>query len=155
MNDISNIEIEPLEDEKIEEIETRLKVDDDKRWYAPVVRWIVNRYKASREREQNGINQLKECREENKKAKADMENMDLQYFQEKQLITDDLEKWKKDVLQAADDYDKQIEQRTKDACFGAGWEWIQDDFGEQFGYDPTDDTDKGDFKQAIDEAKIE
>jgi len=101
------------------------------------------------------INQLKECREKNKKAKADMENTDLQYFQEKQLITDDLEKWKKDVLQAADDYDKQIEQRTKDACFGAGWEWIQDDFGEQFGYDPTDDTDKGDFKQAIDEAKIE
>ena len=47
------------------------------------------------------------------------------------------------------------EQRTKEACFKAGWAWIQDDFGEQFGYEPTDDTDKEDFKQAIDEAKIE
>ena len=48
-----------------------------------------------------------------------------------------------------------IEQRTRRACFKAGWAWIQDDFGEQFGYDPTDDTDKEDFKQAIDEAKVE
>jgi len=136
------------EDKKIEKIEKEIAHKIETKWdlWTPPISiedvlWLIN--------------QLKECREKNKKAKADMENTDLQYFQEKQLITDDLEKWKKDVLQAADDYDKQIEQRTKDACFGAGWEWIQDDFGEQFGYDPTDDTDKGDFKQAIDEAKIE
>ena len=48
-----------------------------------------------------------------------------------------------------------IEQRTRRACFKAGWAWIQDDFGEQFGYDPTDDTDKEDFKQVVYEAKIE
>ena len=47
------------------------------------------------------------------------------------------------------------EQRTRRACFKAGWAWIQDDFGEQFGYDPTDDTDKEDFKQVIEKAKVE
>ena len=49
----------------------------------------------------------------------------------------------------------EIEQRTKETCFKAGWAWIQDDFGEQFGYDPTDDTDKEDFKQVIGKARGE
>ena len=71
------------------------------------------------------FDQLKECREDNQALKR--------------------------VLKAREI----IEQRTKDACFEAGWAWIQDGFGEQFGYDPTDDADKEDFKQAIDEAKVE
>ena len=57
-------------------------------------------------------------------------------------------------VQSVNEYWK-LEQRTKDACFEAGWAWIQDDFGEQFGYDPTDDTDKEDFKQVIEKAKGE
>jgi len=59
------------------------------------------------------------------------------------------------IGRAIQDATQHEKQRTKEACFKAGWAWIQDDFGEQFGYDPTDDTDKEDFKQAIDEAKIE
>jgi len=57
----------------------------------------------------------------------------------------------KEIIDDSED----IEQRTRRACFKAGWAWIRDDFGEQFGYDPTDDTDKEDFKQALYEAKIE
>ena len=56
---------------------------------------------------------------------------------------------------AADEFRKEIEQRTRRACFKAGWAWIQNDFGEQFGYDPTDDTDKEDFKQVIEKARGE
>ena len=125
MNDISNIEIEPLEDEKIEEIETRLKVDDDKRWYAPVVRWIVNRYKASREREQDGIDQLKKCREENKMFRS--------------VNVEFAEKW--------------IE-RTKEACFEAGWKWIIAYF-KGLPLSETNEYRQKSFKQAIDEAKVE
>ena len=57
----------------------------------------------------------------------------------------------KEIIDDSED----IEQRTRRACFKAGWAWIRDDFGEQFGYDPTDDTDKEDFKQVIEKAKIE
>ena len=73
------------------------------------------------------INQLKECREQLREIKA----APTVYFE------------------------GLIEQRTRRACFKAGWAWIQDGFGEQFGYDPTDDTDKEDFKQALYEAKID
>ena len=82
------------------------------------------------------IDQLKKCREENV------------LLQSKFLIEE------KAHVQSVNEYWK-LEQRTKDACFEAGWAWIQDDFGEQFGYDPTDDTDKEDFKQVIEKAKVE
>ena len=86
------------------------------------------------------IDQLKKCREE--KAAIHYE------WSKLQAMNDTLS-----VLSDADQ--KQIEQRTKETCFKAGWAWIQDDFGEQFGYDPTDDTDKEDFKQVIEKAKVE
>ena len=82
------------------------------------------------------INQLKKCREENV------------LLQSKFLIEE------KAHVQSVNEYWK-LEQRTKDACFEAGWAWIQDDFGEQFGYDPIDDTDKEDFKQVIEKARGE
>ena len=73
------------------------------------------------------IDQLKECREEKNKHNYLFSDID----------------------------EALVIQRTKETCFKAGWAWIQNDFGEQFGYDPTDDTDKEDFKQALYEAKID
>jgi len=81
------------------------------------------------------IDQLKECREENRGLRIPL--------------------MKGFLPLAADEFRKEIEQRTRRACFKAGWAWIQNDFGEQFGYDPTDDTDKEDFKQVIEKARGE
>jgi len=116
MNEIDNIEIEPLEDEKIEEIETRLKVDDDERWYAPVVRWIVNRYKASRGREQNIIDQLKECREEKQNRAKHLypgENENSLKGIGWQFANAITEEYSKECWCALLE---RIEQRTKEAC---------------------------------------
>ena len=124
MNETDKIKIELLEDEKIEEIETRLKVDDDERWYAPIVRWIVNRYKASREREQNIIDQLKKCREENNALRI--------------------------VNEALDNFNKAIEQHTKEACFRVVWDYLTPQvwfMGNDQNYF------KKEIRQIIDEAK--
>ena len=119
------------------------------------------------------IDQLKECREENlglnnlfdiqqtrmKKAvrmwRKDTGKKDtipdlgdlLDYFL---MIVKDLEQWKKDVLRAADDYDKQIEQRTKEACKKALYSKVMTAPVSDFQYAAWRDIEK-----AIDEAKVE
>jgi len=97
-----------------------------------------------REAAEDMLIQLKECREKSE-----------------HLFNDLLSCWPKawgwdgEISTLVQQMDRHIERRTKETCFKAGWAWIQDDFGEQFGYDPTDDTDKEDFKQAIYGARVE
>ena len=121
--------IEKIEKEIAHKIETKWDL-----WTPPIsiedILWLINRLKECREKSEHLFNDLLSCWP---KAWG----------------------WDGEISTLVQQMYRHIEQRTKEACFEAGWAWIQDDFGEQFGYDPTDDTDKEDFKQVIEKAKGE
>ena len=104
------------------------------------------------------IEQLKECREELKQQDSKIRDRD--WLLEEWLATPffetkaEWEKWvnwfREEVEQVVENAKPlTIEQRTKEACFKAGWDWII----RMLGIYPK--RDEEDFKQAIDEAKIE